>query len=341
MVVIDKIKSHRLDTNLDSKLQHEEIIEAAKKGTIWELKDVFKKFNITHAEMLNFFGSEYARYVVDIVKPETWYATTQLEDQTSYNRNSGYEPPVLHSDYKLGDGESKYLLKAMTSRMAKTVKEEESSSAKKASVANRAMSESQVSSGIKAMLKAEDPTPIDDAADVDEVEEPEAGDSIDMLAEEVLGDYDALMDNINDKIFENQLLLDADKDTEDIKREIGRLIALAKSGHADASILIVALAKYNVAKNGAIFTNIGKKMFAMNERMNMINATLYEGGGFDLANMEMVKNQTRDLNFQMQQLQMGMQDTVKNISSTMEFAANVIGMIHRTKKQIDSNMRVG
>ena len=340
---IDKVRGQRLDSNLEAKVQQDQqLVDQIKKGGIWDIYKSLASRGISHNDIEKFFTKQHALYVSQIIQPEQWYAShAEVESPANYCADTKYQFPQSH---RLASRLDSNDCKDLTDSYERVLERSERSSR-----SERTANSARDGSGAKRAMvgKAADTQQIGDGegdtgtADGSQVEEPVVN-VIDTMITDTLNELDTLMEDINQTMLDNQVLTETQDRSAEIKRDIQRLIALAKSGNIDVSYVVIALAKFNMSKNGAIIANLGKKVLQLNDQMNRVNDSLEKGGStLDTATLQIAQGKTRDLSFQQQWVMSGFQKVVQDVTTSLQQANDLIENINRTKRTLIAAINPG
>lgn len=151
-----------------------------------------------------------------------------------------------------------------------------------------------------------------------------------------------LLDMLEDKWFETQLRLDLGAKDSELRSEVQRILALARSGRIDAVWVLVAIAKVSASRNGFLFTQFGKRLYRLNEEADNIVKDLLAKSPADMqyaGYLQQVSQQQKEIGTQQQFLIQDMQKLTQNIETVISFAKGSIDEIFKTKLQLVNNMR--
>ncbi len=165
---------------------------------------------------------------------------------------------------------------------------------------------------------------------------------LEAAAEGTLDEWDVFMSDMWSQVLDAQMIKDYEARMAEIKQEVDRIIALAKSGQIGPEFVLLALAKVNQAKNGVLFAWMGKKASGFNEQMNRASEELYSMKPTDpgyTAALTRVQSVTRDGSYQLNIVTSDMQKVMQDVSSVMENVHSMMNAINQTRREIIS--RVG
>ena len=157
------------------------------------------------------------------------------------------------------------------------------------------------------------------------------------MARGTLSEWDQFLDDTWGQIFDAQMMSDYRSRMAEIKREVQRIITLAKQGAVGPEFVLIALAKVNVAKNGVLMTWLGKKAFNVNESLSRIANDLYSMSPTDpryFGELQLSREKTREGSMQLQLLMTDMQKIMQDVASTLESVHSMMGEINRTRREI-------
>jgi len=152
-----------------------------------------------------------------------------------------------------------------------------------------------------------------------------------------LDEWETFTGDMWGQILDAQMMVDYEKKMDEIKGEVERIIALAKSGQVDPEFVLLALAKVNVTKNGVLMSWLGKKAFLANDNLNRIANDLSATPTTDInypRQMQMASAETRDGAFQLQLLVADMQKVMQDVGGTLDQVHSIMGEINRTRREI-------
>ncbi len=162
-------------------------------------------------------------------------------------------------------------------------------------------------------------------------------------AQGTLGEWDQFMEDSWGQIFDAQMMQDYEQRMGEVKREVDRLITLAKQGAIGPEFVLIALAKVNVTKNGVLMSWLGKKAFHVNESLSNIANDLGAADPTSVnyyADLTIGKEKTRDGTMQLSLLTQDMQKVTQDVAGVIEQVQSMIGEINRTRREIISRYNV-
>lgn len=152
---------------------------------------------------------------------------------------------------------------------------------------------------------------------------------------EVMKDYETWADDWMNTVFDIQLQQQMEKKNEELKSEMQRVLALVRSGKADAVFILIALAKVNIEKNGLLFTQYGQKMTRMNQESTKVMNDLFSSGkSNDPASLQVASVEQRNIATNQQFLMQDMQKITQHIENTFGFARQSVDDIFKTQLQL-------
>jgi methyl-accepting chemotaxis protein len=158
------------------------------------------------------------------------------------------------------------------------------------------------------------------------------------MVPETLAEWDQFMEDAWGQIFDAQMVSDYRSRMAEIKRDVQRIITLAKQGVIGPEFVLIALAKVNLTKNGVLMTWLGKKAFHLNESLNRVANDLYETSSADpfafQGELILSREKTRDQTMQMQLLMGDMQKVMQDVAGTLEHVHSAMSEINRTRREI-------
>jgi coenzyme F420-reducing hydrogenase delta subunit len=161
------------------------------------------------------------------------------------------------------------------------------------------------------------------------------------MAGGTLDEWDQFTTDAWNQIIDTQMAKDMQARYAEIKQEVDRIIALAKSGRIGAEFVLIALAKVNQTRNGVLISGLGKKAFHMNETMNNIADDLHSmdssAPGY-YSELQMAQSKTRDQNFQQNLVLQDMQKVMQDVASVLEQVHSMISEINQTRREIVSRL---
>lgn len=164
------------------------------------------------------------------------------------------------------------------------------------------------------------------------------------ITEKALREWESFFSDMSLKVIDNQMMAEIQSKSGEINREIQKLVAMAVSGQIEPEYILIAVAKSNMMQNGALFTNKGKKIAAINEQMNAIANELYKIDSNDqgyMKELQMSQAVTRDKGQSLQTEMMDVQKLTQNISSTLEWINNAIRMFRDMRQTPTRNIGGG
>ena len=148
--------------------------------------------------------------------------------------------------------------------------------------------------------------------------------------------YDEAVTFVNDilepRAIEAQLNMELNQMDAKIQRELREAIASIKASGGDASLLILALVKANVQRNGLIFTQLGQRVMKLNDQMNEAyeqlkgNPTIQQMYGAQ----QDLKSGTQGLQF----LINDMNQVTQHVQSTLTFGKSSVDTVNASKLEI-------
>ena len=143
-------------------------------------------------------------------------------------------------------------------------------------------------------------------------------------------------EELEPKIIEAQMASQLQSKHAELMRELERILAMTD----DPAVIIVALTKVNVEKNGLIFTQLGTKLMRYNEQSNKVIEMLKANPSDVGATMD-GKQKLSTINLDMQKVQMDMKGIADQISTALTAANTMLGQLNNTKMEIIRKIAVG
>lgn len=295
MVDINKGATRIQDREIRSNLTPVEIRELLRDANISEIKAKLPS-GISKIDIENFLRNQYAGFVSQI-----------LQQSEIKSVEAAYPPPEARKASFLPTNPKA----AMSSDDRVTVAE--------------AMREYMDGPGFKAMS-----TKGSKGAGADVLSEQELGDMVDQIDVDV----DTLVGETWSQIMDGQMMQDMERKTAEIKGEVDRIIALVKQGIIGPEFALIAMAKVHSAKNGVLFSYMGKKAGKLNEMLNEGTEDISTG---DIGSLYGYQNTMREGTMNMNFLISDMQKVSSDIASTIEHVKSAIDMMNRYKVQMLQN----
>ncbi len=167
------------------------------------------------------------------------------------------------------------------------------------------------------------------------------GASLGDRARSTIDDWNNFMNDSWGQIIDAQMASDYQQKMGEMRAELDRMIAMAKSGAIGPEFLLIALAKVNSTKNGVLMTGLGKKAFHVNESLNRIANDLHTLSPADpryAGELQMGQSKTREGALQMNLLQTDMTKVMQDVESVMNQVKSTIDEINRTRTSIISKL---
>ena len=285
------------------------VVEELRHGNIHE---VLAKAKIPKVELQKFFVNQWKQWQSQIVQNYETYAAQGIVPEPVLAEFHLTNPQNI-----LKQGESTMLLDGlMNTSKAMTVKSTETETG-----------------GTEG-----DTAPTDQPA----AEGPMSQSELQQTAEGTLDEWDVFMGDMWSQVLDAQMVKDYEARMSEIKQEVDRIIAMAKSGQIGPEFVLLALAKVNQAKNGVLFAWMGKKASGFNEQMNRASEELYSMKPTDpnyTAALTRTQSVTRDSSYQLNIVTSDMQKVMQDVSSVMENVHSMMNAINQTRREIIS--RVG
>ena len=314
--MINKIegqKFQRLDTNLEDKLREDQVVEQLGKASIWDIFKVLEDRGIARGEIEKYFSQQHKIFNNKIIQPVDYYAQPgMLPDYGSYCTLSGYRPPPSNAKAaKIDSTDGALIRNGLAQAFGKA-----------ATIGSPKAAEDDPPDD-DPPIDPENPEDKDIVNPGDEETKNRVDAEIEGLVDQTMYEYEALMRDISTDILDQQMLGDVELKTKEIEDEIKRLVSLARSGKIGIEFILVALAKYNMTKNGVKMAWLGKKAYWINDQMSQITEQIYGSGSpmafSDMSRMETAKSDIKELQFGLtgitNSIQMITQDMEKNSSA--------------------------
>jgi len=288
----------------------QKVVEELRHGNIHE---VLAKAKIPKVELQKFFSNQWKQWQSQIVQNYETYAAQGVVPEPVLA-----EFHLTNPQNTLKQGESKMLLDGlMNTSKSMTMKTAEAG-------ADGTEGDAAPATGQPA------------------AEGPMSESELQQTAEGTLDEWDAFMGDMWSQVLDAQMIKDYEARMSEIKQEVDRIIALAKSGQIGPEFVLLALAKVNQAKNGVLFAWLGKKASGFNEQMNRASEELYSMKPTDpgyTAALTRVQSTTRDGSYQLNIVTSDMQKVMQDVASVMENVHSMMNAINQTRREIIS--RVG
>lgn len=156
-------------------------------------------------------------------------------------------------------------------------------------------------------------------------------------AEAAYNDATALLDELEEHLFNVQMRLDLQGKDNELRTEIHKLLALARSGKIDAVWILIALAKATALKSGVLFSSLGKKMTRLNMESDKVVQELAAKNPSDpsyFGTQQIALQRQREAGTQQQFIVQDMQRLMQNIESSISFAKTSMDEIFKTRLNI-------
>jgi len=160
-------------------------------------------------------------------------------------------------------------------------------------------------------------------------------------AEGHISDAESYMNSYMGDIIDAQTALDLKQRMDTLMQEVNSILARVKSGELAPRYALIALAKVNQTKNGAIMTGMLKKAKFNHEEESRITDELFgEDGELLPSPGKIQQNQARssEVRYENQMLMSQIQKTIQDASSVLENVDGIIGDIDRTKLELIQNV---
>lgn len=305
--MVDKVRAKAIERHaVEIDENFRKAIQQIQEGK--SIHQVLADAKVPRAEMHKFFANQYAQWKVQIIQDSEAYSgqasipEPRMGDFPSQNPNNSFQP---------GDGEvllEGLLAKAMGIKTEGVEGEEYL---------------------LEAFEGLEEPEAVPEG--------PMSEEEIEAMARETLGEWESFSSEMWNTILDAQLVKDYEAKMAEIQQEVQRIIQLAKEGKIGPEFVLIALAKVNVAKNGVIFSWLGKKSFAINEDMNRASEALQGMDTSDpgyYAALEGMQADTREGSFSLNMITGDMQKVAQNVSNTLETVHGMMEEINRSRREI-------
>lgn len=293
------------DRDVRTQLDRNEMIEMLKHGNIHEVFAKSTKFKIN--DFMEFFADQWRSWRGGVIQD------TEIKAQIgSYPAPSPDSLPVYHREAKINQEEGS--LFARTS--AKALSMRASGTAGK-------------------LLETDDEAAAGDGSGSG----PMTREEVESVAQDAIDELDQFTADTWEQVLDAQMFSDYQAKMGEVKSEVERIIALARSGAIGAEFVLIALAKVNVTKNGCLMSWMGQKAFKVNDSINKIANDLGTISPSDpryVSEMQIANAKTRDGGYQLQLLTTDMQKIMQDVASTMEQVKSMTDEINRTKREIVS-----
>lgn len=308
--MVDVRKSARIQNKeVQKQLERMETIEALRHGNIYEVFAKSKTFNI--ADFFDFFSHQHRQFKGQIIQDH------QVKSEWAACREPNIREFVQHhvgAQVSADAGDD--FVSGMLAALAR---------------------QGQAAAG-RGKFKAATTGETAEAGEAGELPEGELGyEELIGMTEGTLGEWDQFMNDTWGDIFDAQMMQDYQKRMGEIRREVQRIITLAKQGVVGPEFVLIALAKVNATKNGVLMTWLGKKSFHINEEMNRVTEELQGMSMTDpgyFGAVQTAQQQTREGQMNQQLLMSDMQKVMQDIASVMEQVHSMMGEINRTRREI-------
>lgn len=155
----------------------------------------------------------------------------------------------------------------------------------------------------------------------------EAPADIGSIANQTVEDWNKFFGDLQMKMIDNKMFSDLQAKTNELNKEVQRIIGLVMSGQVDPEYVLIAAAKSNMLQNGTFFTWKGKRVMHLNEEMNKYSKDLIKMNPNDAGyakETQIAQSKTRSGSTQMQMEMMDLQKFAQNVSTTLEWVSNAI-----------------
>lgn len=270
------------------------VIDALRRGDIQGLHKLLSDYGITIGDFEQFAASQHNKYINQVVQAEPLY-----------EGHAGVPPPQIENFPQFD--------------MSSTLSQEDKKMAAEMFV-GKAMSAAPSGGAGKAAIGK--------AAQAKSSATPDMSN--------MQGHYDGAMDeldNLNNIIMEAQFTQELQNKSAELEDQLQKILAMARSGQIeDPSIIILALAKVQVEKNGLVFTQLGKKVMNTNDQMNKAYDMLKNDSSMknQYAAKQKIQTGTQGLQF----LINDMNQVAQHIQSVIGFSKSSIDAMKAAKDEI-------
>lgn len=177
------------------------------------------------------------------------------------------------------------------------------------------------------------------AADKGDINKAPTGAQVIAGGEQLLSDANKQVEELMSTIFTAQLQMQMEKKNDELKEELRRILALVRSGKADAVFLFIILAKVNVNKAGMLASHkITEVKNGMAESAKVMEELYGKENKYTdtefAANLQMGTQKQKEINTQQQFLFQDIQKLTQHIETFMGFAKGAIDETFKTRLQM-------
>jgi len=295
------------DSGVNLPLDNPAIVDALRRGNIQDVHKILADYGLTVEDFEQFAASQHSKYINNVVQPDPLYEGEAAIPPPSYEAF-----PDFDMSMSLGTFESQIaddiIIGAMEKKYGK----------------------------VAAPAKGKGAAPGKGTA-------PGKGGQIDTGGMSSHADEAANFwsDVLEPKIIEAQMAQELQKKSDELEAELQKLLAMARSGQIDdPAILILALTRINVEKNGLIFSQLGRKIERYNTQSNKIIELLKNDPNF-ATNVMGAQQDLKTIGQSTQFLINDMNSVTQFINTALNFGKSSLDSFHSTKMEIIRKISVG
>lgn len=163
------------------------------------------------------------------------------------------------------------------------------------------------------------------------------------MVEDHLAEFNAFMNEIQDKILEVQMTMEMESRKHELQKETQRIISLFRSGQMDPEYVLIALAKVQISQRGLLFTQYGRRMMHANDVQSRIAKEIGNVGADPTkwGGLEVARHKMAEQSMNMQQYTSMLQKLTQDIEAIFGFAKGASESIINTKKEIVRHIGAG
>ncbi|MBI2341837.1 MAG: hypothetical protein HYU98_03795 [Deltaproteobacteria bacterium] len=143
------------------------------------------------------------------------------------------------------------------------------------------------------------------------------------------------------KIFESQFMQEMQNKSDELERELQKIVAMARSGQIDdPTILILAFAKSQIEKYGMYGVYYGRVIMRDQER-SKVEFELFKKGGQDVAALQRLQQVTKEGTQSTQDATRAIQSVTQNVQATLSFVDGFNKIYRNMKDDIIRKLSAG
>lgn len=291
-------------------LDNPAVLDALQRGNIQDVHKILADYGLTVEDFEQFAANQHSKYLSNIVQADPLY-----EGESSIPPPELAEFPGFDMSSSFSEADSQLAADMILNGM-----EAKYSSGKVAAIGKAAVSGKASAQGKSSGVSKED-------------------------IEAHINDANSLWtDILEPKLVEAQFAQQLQAKSAELENELQKILAMVRSGQIDdPAIVILALTKVNVEKNGLIFTQLGQKVQRYNEQSNKIIETLKNSGtsATDTATVMAAQQDLKAVGLNTQFLINDMNSVTQYITTAMNFGKSSLDAFHSTKMEIIRKIAVG